>query len=95
MFIVILKFAANKNQAPTHMSDHINWINKGFEDGVFLLTGSVQPNAGGSIIAHKLSREALDERLQQDPFVEHGVVSVEVIDIKPSRTIDSLAHLME
>ena len=40
MFVVLLKFAANKARAPELMEGHKAWIDQGFADGVFLLTGT-------------------------------------------------------
>ena len=52
MFIVLLKFSDNKGKASQFMEGHKEWIKRGFEDGVFLLVGSHQPNLGGGIVAH-------------------------------------------
>ncbi len=85
MFIVFLKFA-DKSRAATSMEAHNQWIAKGFDDGVFLTVGSLQPNAGGAIIANGLDRDALDKRIAEDPFVAEGVVSPEVYEVTPART---------
>ena len=52
MFMVLLKFSDNKEQASQYMDGHKNWIKQGFDDGIFLVAGSLQPNAGGGIMAH-------------------------------------------
>ena len=44
MFIVLLKFSENRVNAKMHMEKHNAWIKKGFDDGVFLLVGSIEPN---------------------------------------------------
>jgi uncharacterized protein YciI len=85
MFVVFLRFSSNKAQAAQHMPAHNAWVQRGFDEGVFLVVGSLQPNEGGAIIAHGLARSALDARLQEDPFVQHGVVSAEVFEVKPTR----------
>jgi hypothetical protein len=43
MFIVLLRLSANKAQAGQFMDGHNEWIRRGFEQGVFLLVGSLQP----------------------------------------------------
>lgn len=43
MFIVLLKFSDNKSQASAFMEGHDQWVRRGFEEGVFLLVGSLQP----------------------------------------------------
>jgi uncharacterized protein YciI len=93
MFIVLLRFSANRAQAAQFMAGHKEWIARGFSDGVFLLTGSLQPNLGGAIVAHNTSRGDLQSRVDVDPFVAHKVVEAEVLEITPSRTDDRLDFL--
>jgi hypothetical protein len=47
MFIVLLKFSGDRSRAAPLMEGHKAWIKRGFDDGVFLLVGSLQPNQGG------------------------------------------------
>lgn len=93
MYLVQLKFAANKAAAPQFMDAHNAWIGEGFADGVFLLTGSLAPALGGAVLAHNTTREALEARVAADPFVAEGVVSAEISEIRPGRVDDRLAFL--
>ena len=93
MFVVLLRFAANKAGAAQHMAGHNDWLRQGFDDGVFTLAGSLQPSAGGAIVAHGLSHDDLRARVEADPFVAQGVVSAEILEITPSRTDVRLAFL--
>ena len=93
MFVVTLKFGVNKARAPALMEAHNAWIKRGFDSGIFLLVGSIQPSAGGAILAHSVSREELEIRLKDDPFVSEGVVVAEILEIAPGRTDDRLAFL--
>ncbi|MBY5559118.1 YciI family protein [Rhizobium leguminosarum] len=93
MFVVTLKFSANKARASALMEGHNAWIKQGFDDGIFLLTGSLQQSAGGAVLAHNTSRADLEMRLQQDPFVVGGVASADILEIAPGRTDDRLAFL--
>ncbi|HLZ04607.1 MAG TPA: hypothetical protein VKR55_20985 [Bradyrhizobium sp.] len=93
MFIVLLKFSGNKTRAGQFMDGHNAWIKRGFDDGVFLFTGSVRPNLGGGILAHNTSLPDLQARIEQDPFVVEDVVSAEILEVAPSRTDARLAFL--
>lgn len=93
MFITTLKFAENRAAAGTHMVAHNAWIEKGFADRAFICAGSLRPSAGGAIIANGESRADHDARIAADPFVIHGIVVPETIEIDPARTIDALAFL--
>lgn len=92
MFIITLKFADKTKAAPL-MDGHNTWIKRGFDDGVFLLVGSLQPNAGGAILAHNSSRADVETRVQEDPFVAEGVVTADILEIAPGRTDEQLAFL--
>ena len=94
MFVVLLKFSSNKAQAGRFMEGHKEWIKRGFEDGVFLLAGSLQPNMGGGIMAHNTSLSDLQSRVKNDPFVAENVVNAEILEIAPSRTDERLDFLL-
>ena len=93
MFVVLLRFSANKGHAGRFLQGHKDWIQRGFDDGVFLLTGNLQPNLGGGIVAHNTSLPDLRSRVNGDPFVAENVVSAEILEITPSRTDERLAFL--
>lgn len=92
MFVITLRFA-DKTKAPQFMDGHNAWIKRGFDDGVFLLAGSLRPSAGGAILAHHASAEEIAARVQEDPFVAEGIVSAEILTITPGRTDERLAFL--
>jgi uncharacterized protein YciI len=94
MFIVTLKFSDNKGKAGQLMDGHKQWIKRGFDDGVFLLVGSLQPNLGGGIVAHNTSRPELQARVNDDPFVVGGVVRAEIIELAPARADQRLEFLV-
>lgn len=94
MFIVFLKFSDNKGQASQFMESHNAWIKQGFDDGVFLVVGSLQPGLGGGIVAHNTSLLDLQGRVNDDPFVAEKVVTAEIIEITPSKTDERLNFLL-
>ncbi len=95
MFIVLLKFAANRGNAAQFMEGHKAWLKRGFDDGVFLLSGNLPPNQGGGIVAHNTSLAALERRVNEDPFVEEKVVAAEIIELAPSRADQRLSFILE
>lgn len=42
MFAVLLKFSTNRPQAAQWMDAHKAWLAKGFSDGAFIASGSLQ-----------------------------------------------------
>lgn len=94
MFIVLLKFSDNKVKASEFMKGHNEWIKHGFDDGVFLLVGSLQPSLGGAIVAHNTSLPDLQSRVNSDPFVVEKVVKAEILEISPGKTDARLNFLL-
>ena len=94
MFLVLLRFSDNKGRASQFMEGHKEWIERGFDDGVFLLVGSLQPNLGGGIVAHNTSLSDLESRVNDDPFVAENVVTAEILEIAPSKTDERLQFLI-
>jgi len=94
VFIVLLEFSGNKGQASRFMEGHNEWLRRGFDDGVFLLVGSLQPNLGGGIVAYNTTLSDLQSRVSNDPFVAENVVSAEILEITPSKADERLKFLL-
>jgi uncharacterized protein YciI len=95
MFVVLLEFSTNKDQASQFMEGHKQWLERGFDDGVFLLAGSLQSKSGGGIVAHGTSRSELEARVNDDPFVAQQVVSARIFEISPFKTDDRMKFLLD
>jgi uncharacterized protein YciI len=94
MFVILLKFSENKGQAGEFMEGHNEWIRRGFDDGVFLLTGSLQSGLGGAVVAHDATLEDLQARVNDDPFVARYVVSADILEITPAIADQRLQFLV-
>lgn len=94
MFVIFLKFSDNKANAAQFMDAHKAWVKRGFQENIFLVAGSLQPGLGGAIISHNSSIKALEQFVQQDPFVIENIVEAEVFEITPNFVDDRLNFLM-
>lgn len=94
MYIIFLKFGPNRPQAGQWMAEHVQWLQQGIDDGVFLVAGSLDDAQGGAVLTANVDRDALLDRVGQDPFVVHGVVGAEMIAIAPSRMAPGMAELL-
>jgi uncharacterized protein YciI len=94
VFIVLLKMSGNKERAAECMAEHKAWLQQGFDEGIFLASGNLTGQPGGGILVHGLSEAEVLQRLSQDPFVIHGIVTAQVIGITPSKVDPRLAFLL-
>ena len=76
------------------MQAHNDWLQKGFSDGVFLLSGTLQPKIGGGIIVHNTSMDELRQRVDSDPFVAQSIVTAEIVELTPSKVDKRLEFLL-
>lgn len=93
MYIVFLKLT-DKSKIAENMQGHNAWLKRGFDDGVFLLAGTIEPKQGGAIFADNISAEGLEARVNEDPFVANEVVSVDISEITPARADERLKFLL-
>lgn len=94
MYVVFLRFSAGREQAGRLMQAHKDWLERGFDEGVFLLAGSIQPQAGGMILASGETLAQLEERVKSDPFVVEDVVQPEIVAVTPAKADPRLAFLL-
>ena len=76
------------------MRQHENWIKRGFDDGVFLLVGALNPGYGGAILAKSDSKQEIRQRIAEDPFLKEGIVRAEIIEIRPSKADGRINFLL-
>jgi len=95
MHIIFLKFGPNRAQAGQWMADHKRWMQQGIDDGSFLMTGSLDNAQGGAVLAVNVDREAIQQRVDQDPFVIHQVVTAEIHTVVPSLLAQGMASLLQ
>jgi len=71
------------------------WIKRGFDDGVFLMAGSLQPKQGGAVMAHNTTLPDLEARVNDDPFVSENVVTAQILEITPAKADPRLDFLLD
>ncbi|TWC14527.1 MULTISPECIES: YciI family protein [unclassified Pseudomonas] len=94
MFVVFLRFSAGRDLAGQLMQAHKDWLQCGFDAGVFIMAGSLEPQAGGMILASGITLAQLEDRISGDPFVMQDVVQAEIVEVKPSKADPRLAFLL-
>lgn len=94
MFLITLTFAKDRQAAADHMGAHNQWVAKGFDDGAFLLVGSLAGGAGGAILATAQSRAEIEDRVSADPFVAHKIVAPSIIEFTPGKADPRLEFLL-
>ena len=94
MFVILIRYKVPLTQIDAALADHRGWLDKGYDDGIFILAGPQNPRSGGVILAHNTSREDLRARLLTDPFYHQGLADFEIIDMIARKADPRLAFLL-
>jgi uncharacterized protein YciI len=91
--VISLHYQAPLDEIDTRMSEHVAWLARGYDEGLFLASGRKVPRTGGIILCrgHKAEVEALTA---SDPFVSSGTATADVTEFRASLVHDTLAELL-
>jgi uncharacterized protein YciI len=91
--LILLDYVAPLDEVDVHMANHVAWLKRGFDEGVFLIAGRQDPRGGGVIVTrgHRPQAEAL---AASDPFVTSGVATAQVIAFNASFAAPEIAALL-
>ena len=95
MFLVILTYKVAFAEIEPHLAAHMAFVDRGFADGTFVLSGRKVPRTGGVILARAASEADLRHILASDPFLQFDLVEVEIVAFAPTRAAEGLAALLD
>ena len=93
LFVIVIRYKVPLAQIDSALADHRGWLDKGFNDGVFILAGPQNPRTGGVIMACNITRKDLLTRLAEDPFNRLGLSDFEIIETVVRKTDPRLEFL--
>jgi uncharacterized protein YciI len=94
MFIISLTYEVPLEEVEPHMQAHMEWVNRYYDQGVFLASGRKVPRTGGVILARG-DRASIEACIAEDPFSAYGVAKYEVTEFQPTRAAEGLEALVE
>lgn len=94
MYVVSLTYRVPQEIVDFHNDAHIAWLQKAFDDGVFIAAGRKIPRTGGLLLS-QAERGTLDASLAQDPFYTNGVADFEVMEFHAGRVAAGYENLLD
>ncbi|HCM9227693.1 YciI family protein [Enterobacter bugandensis] len=91
IYVVVLTYIKPLEDVDSQIPAHVEWLKKGYLDGVFLASGRRIPRDGGVILAKCDNIEVLETRLRQDPFQKLNIAKAEIFPFEATMK----AHLLE
>lgn len=94
-FVVLLHYTRPLEEVAPVTPEHRAFLDQGYDQGWFLVSGRRNPPVGGVIIARAPSREDLEALLAGDPFAVHGVARHECLEFDPVKRHPEYAKFFE
>ena len=85
MFVISVTHEADSPEIKEFMVEHLEFLDKYFEQGNFLASGVKVSRDGGIILAKAENKEELDAILAEDPFYKHNFADFKVTEFIPSK----------
>ncbi len=95
MFIVSLHYIQPLEVVESHLQAHRAFLDRFYQQGVFIASGRKVPRNGGVILAKGVTRAELEGVLDQDPFRAQGVADYQITEFTATRTSADFAGLLE
>ena len=90
---ILLTYVKPLDEVDAQMAAHVEFLGKGFAEGLFLVAGRRSPRTGGVILCRG-EPAAVEKLAAADPFVTSGVATAEVIAFNASFAQPSIADLL-
>lgn len=85
MFIVSIRYKVDLLEVDKYIAEHVEFLEKFYEQGNFLASGRKVPRTGGVILANATSQDELNKILIQDPFYKQDLADYEITEFVPSK----------
>ena len=94
MFIIELIYIQSLKAIDKHMREHMQYLDKYYASGNFIMSGRKIPRTGGIIIARGTTKKAVEKIMKEDPFYKHGLAEFNVIEFNASQKAENIDELM-
>ena len=95
MYLILMNYVKPLEVIDELLPAHRKFLEANYQAGLFLLSGPREQRNGGVIMAQAGSRADLAAVIEQDPFVQQGAATYEIIEFKATRAGKALAILLD
>jgi uncharacterized protein YciI len=85
MFVVSITYKVDLSEVDKYISEHVEFLDKFYEQGNFLASGRKVPRIGGVILAKADNKEDLNAILAEDPFYKNNLAEYEITEFIPTK----------
>lgn len=94
MFVVLLRYIKPMEEINKHVAAHRAFLDKYYASGNLIVSGRMNPPAGGVIICVAQSREAVEAIMAQDPFNLEKIAEYSIYEFEPNKMAEGFKHFL-
>ena len=94
MFIIDLTYIVPLEELDQHMSAHVKYLDKYYDQNIFVASGRKVPRTGGVILAIADSKDAVEKIIKEDPFYKHKLAEFNITEFLTSKYHPDLKNLL-
>jgi len=83
-FLAMSEFLVDEEEVLDELVEHRAWSKAGYDEGIILFSGTLDPPEGGMICFRAESAEAAAAFIASDPFAVSGVAKYTLIKFTPT-----------
>ena len=95
MFIIELIYKVDLAEIDAHMTSHVEFLEKYYTAGNFLVSGRKLPRDGGIILAVGSSRQQIEAIAKEDPFYTQGLADVRIVEFRTSQRASDIQQRID
>jgi uncharacterized protein YciI len=95
MFVVELTYKKSLDDIDKHLEAHRAYLDDGYRNNYFLVSGPKNPRTGGVIISQLKDRQQLENILKQDPFHIYDVADYKIIEFSGTKYHPNFSSFIE
>jgi uncharacterized protein YciI len=95
MHIISLTYKVPLEIVDQYLESHVDYLNKQYEVGNFIVSGRKVPRTGGIILTKISDKMELLKIIEKDPFKINELADYEFTEFIPSKTCEELKFLLE
>jgi uncharacterized protein YciI len=94
VYVLVLEYLVPLERIDALRPAHVEYLQRHYDDGTFLVSGRQDPPVGGLIVATDVDRARLDEIIATDPFVTEGAARYHVVKFGPTLAAPALRDVL-
>jgi uncharacterized protein YciI len=95
MFIIDIQYIVPLEEIEKHFDAHIKYLEKYYEQNIFVAWGRKAPRTGGVVLALAGSKETVENIIKEDPFYEFKLAEITITEFLPGKYHPDLKKLTE